>query len=260
MESFCSFSSPLCPLCDCKRVPTVSASPSTFRDPAFLPPSDQLPKGISLRIRNLVGLGNLSKACSLLTQSPPVPPSSEVFNKLKLKHPSRPLEPSQPAPLPFDLSDSAFDCALIKDSWLVALRSAPSGSSSGPFGWKTEWFKILLSGNASFATLASAGLGSFFDTCALVVNGTCSPEVVRFILGSARLIAVRKSSSNHDVLDESLSSCFDLDVRPIAISCPLRRLISRALVQQFNSDLSRVLMPHQFGSSSWDTMTHFPKS
>ena len=180
-------------------------------------------------------MGNLSKACDSLSFKPPVAPSLEILQQLRDKHPSR--SSSSPSPIP-DLSSDAYIPNLDKDLFIDSLRNSPSGSAAGPWGWKTHWLKAVFCVDTDLSSASTQALSKLFDLSSWIINLTNQPDFIRFALCSARLIAIAKNDPHYGE---------KLDVRPVAITCPLRRLVSRALAKQLSPAFANFLSPLQFG-------------
>ena len=179
------------------------------------------------RALDLVRVGQLSRAVKALFQANQVVPSSEVLSQLQAKHPCRETDAPELAGLP----EGCLPVELSRSEWAAALTHAPKLAAAGPSGWRMDWLGQTASGDPSFAAEAASAVDALFELCQSIVAGQV-PLGVEVVLNSARLVAVSKS---------------EVDVRPIAVSCPLRRLIGSALNRQLRPEFVDHFAPLQLG-------------
>jgi len=167
--------------------------------------------------------GNISSGFRSLNSFGVHPSNQITFKKLVSLHPTVPEFQYQSKQSDFNtLPSFSFTPDMIEKS----IKSFPNGSASGPDGFRVEWLKDLLRKkniNSDFRI----SLDKLFG---LISSGK-GPVTVAPYFTSARLIPLKKK---------------DEGVRPIAIGCVLRRLMSKLLLMKV-SDKLNFLKPHQFG-------------
>ena len=145
--------------------------------------------------------------------------SDATFIALKEKYP--PPHPDSSIPSPPDrciplLTVSVEDVA-------QAIKSFPNGSAGGPDGLRPQHMKDMTNLSNVEASSLLMALASFST---LVLEGKTPPAIRPFLFG-ATLVALDKKGGG---------------VRPIAISCTLRRLVAKIV-----NDASNLLAPWQLG-------------
>jgi len=173
------------------------------------------------RVIQLAKLGAMSKALrALVDLRSPVPVTQQVFEKLSAKHPKHASVGEPPArPTP------QHELKPLKDSSVIPiLRKSPKGSAQDIFGLRYEHLWVF----------ALAGADSQLD---LLSQALCSvdspvPQDLRPFFFGAKLIALPKDNG---------------DIRPIAAGCCLRRLVARALAEEFRGVFASYLAPLQVG-------------
>ena len=109
-----------------------------------------------------------------------------------------------------------------------AIRSFPCGSAGGPDGLRPQHLKDMIgSEEEGGGPQLLRALTSFTN---LMLEGKASPNACPYFFG-ASLIALEK----------------DGGVRPIAVSCTLRRLVAKCAGYRIMQDMAELLRPKQLG-------------
>ena len=152
--------------------------------------------------------------------------SDETLEALKAKHPQASSIFSIPA-IPSEVIDSFVEFST--EEVAKAIRSFPNSSSGGPDGLRPQHLKDMIgpgSGEGGVAFLKA--LTAFVNEVALGKT----PDVVRPFFFGASLIALWKE---------------DGGIRPIAVGCTLRRLVSKCAINRFKQSANAFFSPHQLG-------------
>ena len=151
------------------------------------------------------------------------PHDDATLRKLMAKHPSAPSDPCFPQPISTEVDP-------IQDSEVVTgIHRFTTGSAGGFDGLRPQHLKDCISHSAlNPGKRLLHLLGKF---CTLVANGTM-PDKIRPIFFGANVTALSKP---------------DGGIRPIAVGCTLRRLVSRILTTRVRPQLAAYLSPHQLG-------------
>jgi hypothetical protein len=162
--------------------------------------------------------GQFGKAVKALFSHGVAPPSPEVTNILRTKHPNGiPLQAN-----PSDLIDSF---KISSDDIQHALKSFPKGTGCGRSGLRVNHLLNLISPN----------IPSFLDKLTAVLNIAASgkaPKDFAPFLASAPLVPLYKK---------------DQSIRPIAVGEVLRRIISKVALRKAMSRVVDYLCPLQVG-------------
>lgn len=171
--------------------------------------------------------GDVKGACRLLFSSDVrANVSDETLEALRSKHPPPPLNECFPEP-PFPTNTNIFNATINNVN--LAISSFPAGSSSGLDGLTPQHLKDMISiatGETGFKVLITLTKFSNF----LLTEKVC-PEIVPIFFG-ASLCALNKK---------------DGGIRPIAIGCTLRRMVSKIISRYLLNPLGSKLSPIQLG-------------
>ena len=192
--------------------------------------SDEQREALALRVRVLVGEGELSRAAAVLRDLGGCPlqlSGVELLAELRRLHPE-PVRPVSAADFAH-ATEAPLELDFVR--FCDAIRHLPRCSAHGLDTWRFEAFQDM-------EKHAPQGLVPLFNICSDLVKGTflpggaSVPPAVRSILTSARLIPLGKPNRG---------------VRPIAVGSCFGRLIGRAIAQQCAARFADVLAPLQFG-------------
>ena len=179
----------------------------------------------STRVRTLIAQGALRRACTALTADPPVPPTPQVVDELRLLHPGptdahkeeldklRPVSPGAAPDIGPDLVRRA-------------LASFAATSGAGPSGLRPSHLQDALrysSGDLTLRLLA--------EVTSMLIKGELPADIRPWLCG-ASLMALRKPNSSF---------------RPVAVGETLRRLCSKVCVDLMGSSIHSILEPVQVG-------------
>ena len=202
-----------------------SSRAPTDKPPPSSEPSFDLDQRTAARVHTLISEGALRIACAALTADPPVPPTPEVVDELRLLY---------PGPTPAH-RDTIEKLRLVSpgavpdvDSDLVrrALASFASTSGAGPSGLRPSHLQNALRYSSGDQTLRLLS-----EVVLLMMRGEI-PEDVRPWVCGASLMALRKPTGS---------------LRPVAVGQTLRRLCGKVCVELMRSSLHSVLEPIQVG-------------
>ena len=129
-----------------------------------------------------------------------------------------------------------MECEVSRMDVIQTIRSFPCGSAGGRDKLRPQFLKDLLQHVQQFQyaveeDLESPLLSALTDFCNLMLRGD-TPEEKRPSFFGASLVALRKKSGG---------------VRPIAVGCTLRRLVTKAACKQVVDEMAELLAPHQLG-------------
>ena len=180
-------------------------------------------------MRNLVGAkvsaADISGAVRIMSSSDKVlPPSEEVANKLREKHPDSHILTDMP-------EHSETESVIIgKEDVKRAIASFPNGSSGGPDGLLPQHLKDMTNFTVGDpANTLLDDLVDFFNK--IVLCGNVPKDVLNIFFG-ANLTALSKK---------------DNGVRPIAVGFTLRRMAGKMLMCKVNGKCETLLRPEQLG-------------
>jgi len=164
----------------------------------------------------------------LLTANDGVAPNNEdTLKRLKEKH------PPPPSDAVMDNTSSRECFSVTAEEVLKGIESFPSGSSGGIDNMTAQHLKDLFI-HTDESPDKSTRLSMLSNFINLLLSGNI-PTVFKPILFSARLIALKKK---------------DNGVRPIAISCILRRLAAKLVASKGSFVLKNIFDKTQFGICS----------
>ena len=170
--------------------------------------------------------GNIRAAVRILFSDDQIAEhSADTLQKLQSKHPPAPAdrEPCENK-LPTSIDVTEGDVG-------QAIRSFPSGSSGGPYGFRPQHLSDMVKDLISGPTLLTA-LTSLVNS---LLSGFCCPMAARLLFGG-RLIALSKKSGG---------------IRPIAVGFVLgfvlRRLTAKCACLYARDRLAEYFAPHQLG-------------
>jgi hypothetical protein len=173
--------------------------------------------------------GRASKAINALLSSKFAPCSDRTFKLCSEKHPFEP-EPEYALPQTLLLQhDEAMQSCVLE-----CLHSFDSTTASGPSNFSVGHFTDVLQLDKS-----NSFLKMLSELVCFLANGQAC-RLVYDILSTSRLICLEKPK----LLSDGLS-----DVRPIAISEILTRLVSKVLLKLTSLSARQFLSPFQFGIS-----------
>ena len=152
----------------------------------------------------------------------------ETYEALCLKHPPHYPDSSNPSPPTPDWATADFS-HLTVGHVLSSVRSFPSGSAGGLDKLTPQHLQDMLQGVQD--PEEDPLLNALLDFCMLVLHGD-TPEEVRSFFFGASLVALRKKSGG---------------VRPIAIGCTLRQLVSKVACGLVINEMTTLLSPRQLG-------------
>ena len=179
----------------------------------------------STRVHTLIAEGSLRRACTALTADPPVFPTPQVIEELRLLHPG-------PTAADKDLIDGLRPVGpgaapeVGPDQVRRALASFAATSGAGPSGLRPSHLQDALrysSGDLTLRLLA--------EVTSMLLKGEL-PDDIRPWLCGASLMALRKPNNS---------------LRPIAVGETLRRLCGKVCVDLMGSAISSTLEPTQVG-------------
>ena len=190
----------------------------------FLPADDPttiLATRVSAKLEEGDFRGAVRLACSDDTLAPM---NEATFEALQEKHPSPHPDSSIPPS-----AESSQQCTLIatEEEVIRAIHSFPKGSAGGPDGLRPQHLKDMLSDGGSRQALLPA-LVSFVQ---LMLDGATPPSIRPFFFG-ANLTALHKKQGG---------------IRPIAVSCTLRRLTAKVAGNLVMKEMGNLLAPRQLG-------------
>ena len=201
---------------------TPSVEPRATRPPQKRNNTELLASRVSSKFEE----GNYKGAVRLVSSEDGFAEHSTVtLEALKAKHPSPSsdsfipaLDPATPLPLTVDIA-----------TILKVISSFPNGSGGGSDGLLPQHLKDLTSPSAGDG--GASLLSALVSLVTLVLEGKTPPSIRPFFF-EARLTALTKKSGG---------------VRPIAVGCTLRRLISKCACLHALASIPDVLAPHQLG-------------
>ena len=165
--------------------------------------------------------GAVKLACS---ESTFCTPDEKSLNRLQEKHP--PPHPDTNLPS-FHIPETPP--MLEPKDITVAVSSFPSGSANGPDGMYPQHLKDLI--YSSLGPVADKLIASLTKFVNLVLAGNVPSEARQFFFG-AKLIGLHKANGS---------------IRPIAIGCTLRRLVSKCACASVRDEIGSILFPKQLG-------------
>ena len=199
-------------------------TPAPDRKPP-LETSFDLDEHTSTRVHTLIAEGALRRACTALTADPPVPPTPQVVDELRLLHPGPTnahreeldkLRPVSPGAAP------DVDPEQVRR----ALASFAATSGAGPSGLRPSHLQDALrysSGDLTLRLLA--------EVTSMMLKGELPDDIRPWFCG-ASLMALRKPNNS---------------LRPVAVGETLRRLCSKVCVDLMGSSVRSILEPVQVG-------------
>ena len=179
----------------------------------------------STKVHSLIAEGALRRACATLTAEPPVPPTTQVVDELRLLHPGPTDAHREELAKLRPVSPGAAPDADV-DQVRRALASFAPTSGAGPSGLRPSHLQDALrysSGDLTLRLLA--------EVVSLMMKGEL-PEDIRPWLCGAALMALRKPNKS---------------LRPVAVGETLRRLCSKVCVDVMGSSIRSILEPVQVG-------------
>ena len=151
-------------------------------------------------------------------------PDEKSLNRLQEKHP--PPHPDTNLPS-FHIPETPP--MLEPKDITAAVSSFPSGSANGPDGMYPQHLKDLI--YSSLGPVADKLIASLSKFVNLVLAGNVPSEARQFFFG-AKLIGLHKANGS---------------IRPIAIGCTLRRLVSKCACASVRDEIGSILFPKQLG-------------
>ena len=179
----------------------------------------------STKVHSLIAEGALRRACAALTADPPVPPTTQVVDELRLLHPGPTDAHSEELSRLRPVSPGAAPDADV-DQVRRALASFASTSGAGPSGLRPSHLQDALRYSTGDLTLRLLA-----EVVSLMLKGEL-PEDIRPWLCGAALMALRKPNKS---------------LRPVAVGETLRRLCSKVCVELMGSSIRSILEPVQVG-------------
>ena len=163
----------------------------------------------------------ISSAARTLTSKGIAEETHATITKLEAKHPT-PL-----TPIPKEFFNSTETPITLEEAILEkTIRAAPRKKCPGPDGWRFEHIQLSLKEPTTFSLWVS--------TLRLIFKGKAPLDIHPWLSG-ARLVALNKTIPGGDV-------------RPIAISSSIRRLVASAVCRQYAPDFAAdFLSTLQFG-------------
>ena len=158
----------------------------------------------------MVQSGEIARAARALTSQGVAPATSEVLEKLKLKHPVGHINSSD---IP-DIPDSVETIQLDKATFIKVLKNAPRNSGCGPTGWRYERVRVLLDNVITSDLL--------YLVCNNIASGEIPSKIIP-LLSASTLIALLKHGSD------------------------VRRIAAKAICQQKSLDFAAYFTPLQHG-------------
>lgn len=181
---------------------------------------------LSTRVESKLSDGDVRGAVKILSSADSLAnESEEVFAELKSKHPC----PGRKLVFPDPPVPSADNLSVEESQVLEAVYSFPNGTSGGVDGLRPQHLKDLLSKSNGDANLKL--LSSLTNLCNMMLSGNVNSEITQIIYG-ATVCALNKNSGG---------------IRPIAIGCTLRRLVSKLACRSVRESISSYLNPIQLG-------------
>ena len=177
------------------------------------------------KVHSLVAEGALRRACAALTADPPVPPTAQVVDELRLLHPGPTDAHTEELSRLRPVSPGAAPDADVEQV-RRALASFASTSGAGPSGLRPSHLQDALRYSTGDLTLRLLA-----EVVSLMLKGEL-PEDIRPWLCGAALMALRKPNKS---------------LRPVAVGETLRRLCSKVCVELMGSSIRSILEPVQVG-------------
>ena len=201
----------------------VSKATSSDLQPSSRDPNKSWANRVSTKLEEGNFKGAVRLACSKDTISPY---NDSTLNALKQKHP--PPHPDCNFP-PSPVIDPIKSIKVSSEDVVKAILSFPCGSAGGPDGLHPQHLKDMTGPSAGTGGLSLIeALTSFIN---LTLQGKTPAAVHHFFFG-ASLVALDKP---------------DGGVRPIAVGCTLRRLVSKCACRHVKEAMSSLLSPLQLG-------------
>ena len=167
--------------------------------------------------------GDFKGAVRLASSEDTLAPMNEAtFEALKGKHP-----PPHPDTIIPSVEESHQCLSVSEEEVEQAIRSFPMSSAGGPDGLRPQHLKDMLLSQDTRCVLLST-LASFVE---LVLEGR-TPLCIRPFFFGANLTALLKKGGG---------------IRPIAVSCTLRRLVAKVAGIKVKKELTSLLVPQQLG-------------
>lgn len=194
---------------------------------------------LSTRIEAKVADGDIRGAVKILSSQDTLSPASEeTLKKLMDKHPQCHRQ--------FKCSNVEVEnMSVCEEDVKLALSSFPNGSSGGMDGLRPQHLKDLtMTENGEAASILLSSLTKF---CNFVFSGKVTESILPIFFG-ASLIALDKN---------------DGGVRPIAVGCTLRRLVSKLACFSVREKMANYFVPHQLGfatSKGSEAIVHATRS
>ena len=209
---------------DLPASPQLGASKS--RPP--IPGSNEELSKLAARISSKLEMGDFKGAVHLACSKDSIAPiNADTIAQLRLKHPAPHHESTNPPP-PSD--DKVKESLTMDENTVIrAIQSYPKGSTGGTDGLCPQHLRDMISPAAGEGrTLLLRALVKFTN---LVLTGNI-PDVVRPLFFGASLTALNKTGGG---------------VRPIAVGCTLRRLVTKTASMDVMNQMSEMLAPLQLG-------------
>ena len=174
-------------------------------------------------VRSKIEDGNVPVAVRIIcSDDKPAIINDGTVQALQFRHPPAPTDRRV---LPDPVNYAAIQVS--EDDIANAIRSFPSGSSTGPDGLRPQHLLDMVTCNQGGQQLITA-ITAFVN---LLLNGKCPPAIATVLFGG-RLIALQKKSGG---------------IRPIAIGYTWRRLVAKCANKHALSVLNNSLAPIQVG-------------
>ena len=201
-----------------------SDPPSTTRPSRPKRKETDLDKLLAGRVSEKLEEGDFKGAVRLASSDDTLAPMSETtFQALLERHPS-PHPDSEISPIDEEVSTIM---TVSEEEVGRGISSFRKGSAGGPDGLRPQHLKDMLSVDSSCQVLLPA-LTAFAQ---LVLEGR-TPTFIRPYFFGANLTAIQKSEGG---------------VRPIAVGCTLRRLVSKVAGRKIMEEMGELLAPRQLG-------------
>ena len=151
-------------------------------------------------------------------------PSDATYAALREKHPAPPLDSSIPPP-----PTKAGGLNVSEPEIVKAILSFPCGSAGGPDGLRLQHLKDMIGprGDGAAGNLVRS-LAAF---ATLVLSGEVPVSIRPFFFG-ANITALQKKEGG---------------IRPIAVGCTLRRLVTKVAGARVMEEMGALLAPRQLG-------------
>lgn len=157
------------------------------------------------------------------------PHDSTTLAALRSKHPSKSVTPVDSVQTPTFSTDDGPSIIAETENIIAAIKSFPNGSAGGLDGLRPQHLKELTSAQCGHA--GEQLLSSLTEFANKILEGHV-PAAIRPFFCGAGLFALSKK---------------DGGIRPIAVGCTLRRMVSKVAVALVMPEAAMILKPRQLG-------------